>query len=177
MNWKFLFGFISNLIDNISLFSGRFSSLVMIALVLNVAVVVVLRYVFSVGFIWMQELYIWFHATVFLLGACYTLLDDEHVRIDIVYRSLTKRRQALVNCFGVLVFAFPVIHLIYTKSLPLIRRSWSVLEGSVEAGGLPGVFLFKSLIALFAILLGLQLLSLFFKNMIVIFSPQSRADR
>lgn len=177
MNWKLLLGFVSNLIDKISLFFGSFASFVMIALVLNVAVVVVLRYVFSVGFIWMQELYIWFHAAAFLLGACYTLLDDEHVRIDIVYRSLTKRKQALVNCFGVLVFALPVIHLVYTKSLPLIRRSWSVLEGSVEAGGLPGVFLFKSLIALFAILLGFQLLSLFFKNVLVIFTTQSRADR
>ena len=168
---------IPRLIDRVSLLTGKFSSLVLIALIITVFIVVFLRYTFSIGFIWMQELYIWFHATAFLLGTAYTLLDDEHVRIDIFYRNFSTRTKALINCLGVLILALPIFHLIFFKSLPLIVRSWSVLEGSVEAGGLPGVFLFKSLIALFAILMSLQLASIFLKNATVVLSREKVMER
>ena len=162
--------FITKFIDKISELFGVFVGWMMICLVLNVALVVLLRYVFSIGFIWMQELYIWFHATAFLLGAGYTLLHNGHVRIDIIYRNLSDRNQALINCLGTLIFALPMLHLLYFKSLPMIVRSWSVWEGSIEAGGLPGVYLFKSLVAIFAIAFFMQFLSLFLKNIKIIFS-------
>ncbi len=77
--------FISRFIDTVSLSTGKFASFITLALIMTVALVVFLRYTFSIGFIWMQELYIWFHASAFLLGAAYTLLDEEHVRIDIFW--------------------------------------------------------------------------------------------
>jgi TRAP-type mannitol/chloroaromatic compound transport system permease small subunit len=168
---------VPRLIDRVSLLTGKFSSLVLIALIITVSIVVFLRYTFSIGFIWMQELYIWFHATAFLLGTSYTLLDDEHVRIDIFYRNFSTRTKALINCLGILTLALPIFYLIFFKSLPLIVRSWSVLEGSVEAGGLPGVFLFKSLIALFAILMSLQLVSVFLKNATLVLSRGKVVER
>lgn len=118
----------------------------------------------------MQELYIWFHSAAFLLGAGYTLLHNGHVRIDVIYRNLSERSRAIINCLGTLGLALPVLHLIYTKSLPMITRSWSVWEGSVEAGGLPGVYLFKTLIAVFAVAFALQFISLFLKNLKIIIS-------
>lgn len=162
--------FISRFIDTVSLSIGKFASFITLALIITVALVVFLRYTFSIGFIWMQELYIWFHASAFLLGAAYTLLDEEHVRIDIFYRRFSTKQKALVNCLGVIALALPIFHLIFFKSLPMVKRSWSVLEGSVEAGGLPGVFLFKSLIILFAIIMTLQMVSLFLKNVSLLFS-------
>ena len=162
--------YITTRIDKISDLFGVFVSWMMICLVINVAVVVLLRYFFSIGFIWMQELYIWFHSTAFLLGAGYTLLHNGHVRIDVIYRNLSERSCAIINCLGTLVLALPVLHLIYTKSLPMILRSWSVWEGSVEAGGLPGVYMFKTLIAVFAAVFALQFTSLFLKNLKIIIS-------
>ena len=162
--------YITTRIDKISDLFGVFVSWMMICLVINVAVVVLLRYFFSIGFIWMQELYIWFHSLAFLLGAGYTLLHNGHVRIDVIYRNLSERSCAIINCLGTLVLALPVLHLIYTKSLPMILRSWSVWEGSVEAGGLPGVYMFKTLIAVFAAVFALQFTSLFLKNLKIIIS-------
>ena len=56
----------------------------------NVFVVVVLRYVFGISFIWMQETYVWMHAFIFMLGAGYAYLNDDHVRIDIIYRNASQ---------------------------------------------------------------------------------------
>ena len=117
-----------------------------------------------------RDRYIWFHSTAFLLGAGYTLLHNGHVRIDVIYRNLSERSCAIINCLGTLVLALPVLHLIYTKSLPMILRSWSVWEGAVEAGGLPGVYMFKTLIAVFAVVFALQFTSLFLKNLKIIIS-------
>ena len=75
-------------------------------MVLNVFLVVVLRYVFSIGWVWMQELYVWTHATIFMLGAGYTLLHEGQVRIDLIYRTASARYKALVNIFGSLFLRF-----------------------------------------------------------------------
>ena len=74
---------ISNTIDQINELAGKAVSWLLILMILNVFVVVILRYAFSYGTIWMQETYIWMHSIVFLLGAGYTLAYDGHVRIDL----------------------------------------------------------------------------------------------
>jgi len=151
-------------IDHLNDKVGRAVSWLTVLMVVNVFVVVVLRYTFSVGWIWMQELYVWSHATVFLLGAGYTLLHEGHVRIDLIYREASKRYKAAVNFLGSLVLGGPLIYLIFDRSLPMISRSWDSLEKSAEAGGMPGLFVFKSVIAIFAVLFGLQLLALFLRS-------------
>ena len=156
---------------------GKLMGWLTIFMVLNVFVVVVLRYVFSMGWVWMQELYIWVHATVFMLGAGYTLLHDGHVRIDLIYRTAGRSYKAIVNILGVPVFggAFCSI-VIFTRSWPLISRSIDVLERSAEAGGLPGVYLLKSVIAVFAVLFGLQFLSLFLRSILDLFGTSSKNE-
>ena len=155
---------IIQLIDLINEWAGRSVSWLLVIMVLNVFFVVVLRYIFSYGAIWMQELYVWNHSIVFLLGAGYTLLHKGHVRIDLIYRTASLKYKSIIDIIGSIVFAIPVIYCIFIKSLPMVQRSWGVLEKSAEAGGLPGLFLFKSVLLVFCILFGLQFISLALKS-------------
>lgn len=118
--------------------------------------IVVLRYVFGVGSLAMYELVVYMHGLLFLLAAAYTLGEDGHVRVDIFYRGAAPRRQAWVNLIGVLVFLLPVCAIVLYTAWPYVARSWSVLEGSREVSGLPGVFLFKTVILVFAVMMVLQ---------------------
>ena len=156
---------IIQLIDLINEWAGRSVSWLLVIMVLNVFFVVVLRYIFSYGAIWMQELYVWNHSIVFLLGAGYTLLHNGHVRIDLIYRTASLKYKSIIDIIGSIVFAIPVIYCIFLKSLPMVQRSWEVLEKSAEAGGLPGLFLFKSVLLVFCILFGLQFISLALKSL------------
>ena len=97
------------IIDGFNEWVGRAVSWLVVLMVINVFCVVVLRYIFSVGWIWMQETYVWMHGTVFMLGAGYTLLHDGHVRIDLFYREASARYKAAVNLVGSLFLALPLI--------------------------------------------------------------------
>ena len=174
--------YLSKIVDSINHLVGIAVAWLTVLMVINVFVVVVLRYVFSIGFVWLQELYVWSHAAVFLLGAGYTLLHEGHVRIDVIYRKSSVSYKSIVNILGIIIFAIPLLYLIFGKSWPLISRSWENLERSAEAGGMPGVFILKSLIAVFAILFGLQFFSLLMKSLNDLLwgsnasNPQSEAD-
>jgi TRAP-type mannitol/chloroaromatic compound transport system permease small subunit len=83
---------------------GQMISWLTLLMVLVTFVIVVLRYVFDTGLIWLQESLSWMHAVVFMIGAAYTLQQDDHVRVDIFYRKMTDRQRAWVNIAGVLLF-------------------------------------------------------------------------
>ncbi len=145
--------------SRLSLFSewtGRCIAWLTLTMVLFTFCVVVLRYLFNVGFIWMQESITYMHAVVFMLGAAYTLKHDGHVRVDVVYRLLSYRARAVVDLFGTLFLLFPVCAFIFYISWEYVAASWAVREVSQEAGGIPGVYLLKSVIPLMAFLLFLQ---------------------
>lgn len=127
-------------------------------MVLGTFVIVVLRHQFDVGWIWMQEGVNWLHAVAFMLAAAYTLNRDEHVRVDVFYRSMTPRRKALADLLGTLLFLVPVAVFVLVVSFDYVAVSWAIREGSREAGGLPYPFvpLLKSVIPLTALLLLLQ---------------------
>lgn len=152
------------LIDKASETIGRLTGWVALALVLVQALVVLLRYVFGLGFTWMQESILYFHAMLFLLGGGYCLLHDGHVRVDVLLERLPVRQRALVNALAALFLIFPFCLLIGFYSWDYVLASWSILEGSRQSGGLPLVFILKSLIFAFVILLGLQGLSLLLKS-------------
>jgi TRAP-type mannitol/chloroaromatic compound transport system permease small subunit len=125
-------------------------------MVLITFAVVVLRYVFDLGWIAMQELVTYLHATVFLAGAAFTLRHEGHVRVDILLQGLSPRGQAWVDLFGTLLLLLPVCGFIAWVSWDYVLQSWGLWEGSRETGGLPGVYLLKSLILVMAGLLLLQ---------------------
>lgn len=117
---------------------------------------VVMRYGFGVGSIALQEAVLYAQSALFLLGAAWTLQIGGHVRIDVFYAKAPPRQRAVVDLFGALVFLLPFAIALAILSIPYAARSWSVLEHSREASGLPFVYLLKSLIPLFAALIGLQ---------------------
>lgn len=117
--------------------------------------VVLLRYVFGINSLFMQESVTYMHGTVFLVAAGYAFLTDDHVRVDIFYREAPPKRKALVNLLGTYLFLFPVCLLILWTASPYVARSWAFLEGSTDTSGIQGVFLLKSLIPIFAVLLAM----------------------
>ena len=123
--------------------------------------VVLMRYVFGVGSVKMQESIVYMHATVFMVAAGYTLLHNGHVRCDIFYAAAAPRRKALVDLIGVFIFLLPMCALIAWAAWPYVAAAWAVREGSQEGSlGIPGVFLLKTVILVFAGLLALQGVSL-----------------
>jgi len=127
-------------IDRISIVTGKAASWLTLAMVIVTFVIVILRYVFDVGLIWLQESVTWMHAAVFMLGAAYTLQQEEHVRVDIFYRDMGERRRAWVDLLGVLLFIFPLCLFFIAAGFDYVGASWSIQEVSREAGGLPYPF-------------------------------------
>ena len=127
-----------------------------VAMVVVTFAVVLLRYVFDIGSIALQESIIYMHALIFMLGAAYTLKSEGHVRIDIFYRAMSPRSRAWVNLLGTLLMLMPVSIFIFWVSWEYVAISWELREGSREAGGLDGIYLLKSVILLMAGLLIVQ---------------------
>lgn len=118
--------------------------------------VVVLRYAFGEGAIALQESITYAHGMVLMLGIAYTLKQDAHVRVDLFYSRLGPRGRARINLLGHCLFLIPVAATILWSSLPYVRASWRIMEGSAEVGGIPAVFVLKTLIPVMAVLLLLQ---------------------
>lgn len=137
---------------------GRAVAWLTLVMVVVTFTVVVLRYLFDIGWIWLQESVTWMHAAVFMLGAGYTLARDEHVRVDVFYREASPRRRAATDLLGTLLCLIPVALFLAWGSLDYVAASWDIGESSREAGGLPFpvVPLVKSLIPVTALLLLVQ---------------------
>lgn len=141
------------------------------------ATVVVLRYVFHVSFVWMQELYVWAHAIVFMLGVAYALLHDAHVRVDVFYSRWSARTRAWVELAAGLLFTLPWIVVTGLLAWPIVVASWSFLEGAAQPNGIPAQFLFKSLILLFCLAVGLQALALMARAILVLQGDPAESER
>ncbi len=137
---------------------GLISSFLILILILLVSLSVILRYAFSIGFIWLQDLYIWVHAIFILLGISYTLKVDEHVRIDLLYRSLSKKAKKIVNFVGIIIFGMPITFLLLKNGADYFIRSYNLNESSRESGGLPYIFILKFFIFFLGFLIFLEII-------------------
>ena len=155
-------------IDRLNDVIGRAVSWLTLAMVLTTFFVVVARYGFAWGRVWIQETYVWMHGAVFMLAAAYTLLHDGHVRVDVFYRPASERFKAWVNLIGVFCLLLPTVLVVLYYSIPYVQASWSRFEMSREAGGLRGLFLFKTIIPIFCVLMALQGLSLAGRSILVL---------
>lgn len=127
-----------------------------LAMVLIQFAIVLGRYVFGYNSIAAQESVLYLHSALFMLGAGYTLLVDGHVRVDIFYSSASENTRARIDLFGHMFLLMPsMIALIYW-SWPMVVASWRILEGPLSVGGLPAVFLLKSMVPAFCGLVLLQ---------------------
>ncbi len=147
---------------------GRAVAWLTLAMVLITFLVVILRYGFALGWVWVQEFYVWLHGIVFMVAAGYTLLRNEHVRVDVFYRPRGPRFKAWVDLLGVLLLLLPFVMTIAFVSWSYIVISWVRFEESYEAGGMPGLFLLKTMILVFCALVGLQGLSLAARSVLVL---------
>lgn len=152
----------SKFLDAFSIRVGHAVSWLTLLMVIVTFVIVVLRYVFGTGLIWLQESLTWMHAAVFMLGAAYTLQREEHVRVDIFYRKMSEQQRAWVNLLGVLVFIFPMCAFFVYQSIDYVAASWSLREVSRNSGGLsyPAVPLLKSVLVIMPVAVALQGLAL-----------------
>ncbi len=149
----------SKSINLINKFAGGVCAFLVVLMSVNVFLVVILRYLFGISFIWMQETYVWMHAYIFMLGAGFTYLNDDHVRIDILYKSASPIYRAFVDLIGNIFLLLPFLYIIWTYSFPFVYKSWEMNEISREAGGLSMLYLLKIAILLFVILLFIQAVS------------------
>jgi TRAP-type mannitol/chloroaromatic compound transport system permease small subunit len=125
---------------------GRGVSWMMLAMVVVVFGDVISRYVFRTTYVFVQELEWYLFGASYLLAAGYTLLFDEHVRVDIMYSKLSPRKKAWFDLVLFCLFFFPSCVLVIYTAWPFVRNSWSVWEGSPDPGGIPGRWALKSMI-------------------------------
>jgi TRAP-type mannitol/chloroaromatic compound transport system permease small subunit len=143
-------------IDRLTAAIGRAVAWLVLAVVLLQFALVVARYLFGIGSIWLTEAVIYGHAAVFMLAAAWTLQLGGHVRVDIFYADASARTKALIDLAGSGLLLLPFAVVLFLLSVPYAARSWAILEHSQEASGLPLVFVLKTLIPLFALLMALQ---------------------
>ena len=155
-------------IDAFTEFGGRVLAWVCLAMAAVTAGIVFLRYGFNIGSIAAQETVTYLHGCFFMLGAAYTLKVGGHVRVDIFYQTFSPRAQAWVNSLGGIVFLLPFCAFIFGISWNYVAESWAILESSPEPGGIPAVFLLKTLIPLMAVNLFCQGLAEVLRNALVL---------
>ena len=144
--------------DRISSITGKASAWLTLFMVIVTFVIVVMRYVFDAGLIWLQESVIWMHAVVFMMGAAYTLQQEDHVRVDIFYRAMSDKARAWVDLAGVVFFLLPLCAFLAWKSFDFVAASWGLREASRESGGLPYplIPLLKTVLLLMPVAVALQ---------------------
>jgi len=155
-----------NFIDSVNTSISRLVSLLILLMVVITFIIVVMRYVFGYGFVWMQELLLWLHGIVLMSGISYTMLNNQHVRVDVLYRNFNKKEKAKIEIINILFFVMPLsIYLIYI-SQNFVGISWKVQEISRDSGGLPfpAIPLIKTMLIVMPTLLSIQGLSILYKN-------------
>ena len=147
---------IADEIDRITAAVGRIATWCSLYVVIAEFAVVVFRYALGLGSIRLQESVLYAHAGLFMLAAAWTLQVDGHVRVDIFYARGTERARAAIDLFGAIVFLLPFAAVLFALTLPYVERSWRIFETSPQPSGLPLVYLLKTVILVFAALIGLQ---------------------
>ncbi|MFQ5893411.1 MAG: TRAP transporter small permease subunit [Nitrospinota bacterium] len=155
-------------IDGLNERIGRAVSWLTLAIVCITAWDVTLRYLFRKGSVALQELEWHLFGPVFLLAAGYTLLHDEHVRVDIFYSRLSPKMKALIDLVGSLLFVIPLCVLLIWTSWGFVAASWRAGEESPDPGGLPARYLLKAVIPLGFLFIGLQALAMAIKSLYIL---------
>ena len=146
-------------LDRINRLTGQTVRWLALAMVLVQFVIVVLRYAFGVSDIALSESVLYMHAAIIMIGAGYTFLLDDHVRVDIFYGRASERGRDMIDLFGAALFVVPSMLVLSWWTWPFVASSWRILEGPLSVGGIPALFILKSLIPAFCLLLAVQAVS------------------
>jgi len=153
------------ILESVTETTGRVLAPLTFVMMILTCAVVIARYAFNIGAIPIQESIVYLHGAVFMLGIAYTLKQSGHVRVDIIYQRCSERTQTLIDLLGAFIFLLPVSLFILWTSLDFVLFSWSLKETSAEPGGLPFVYLLKTLIPVMAVSLLIQGLAEILKNL------------
>lgn len=167
---------IQSALDHFSESTGNVVSWLVFLMMLVTTAVVFIRYWLNSGSIALQESVTYLHGVVFLLAIAYALKRQAHVRVDIFYQKFSARARAIIDLAGTLFFLFPFCCFILWVSYDYVTFSWKLLENSPEPGGLPGVFLLKSLIPLMGLTLLLQGIAEVIRSALVIFPDNEESS-
>lgn len=143
-------------IDRITDAVGRAVAWLTLATVLICFATVLLRYVFHIGQIWLQELYAWTHVAAITLGAGYVLMQGGFVRVDLLHARLSPKAKALVELLGTVFLMLPFLTMMAVSGWSFFFSSWLMNEASQWDGGMPAVWLLKGALLLFVVSVGLQ---------------------
>jgi TRAP-type mannitol/chloroaromatic compound transport system permease small subunit len=147
---------------------GNVLSWLSLAIVLICFTVVVQRYLFSTTHLWMQDLYVWLNGAMFTAVAGFALLRNDHVRVDIFYRPASLRTKATIDLIGVVLFLLPFCWIVWIYGWPFVARSWRIHEGSANIGGMQGLYILKTFILVFAVLVALQGIAMALRSILVL---------
>ena len=159
---------ISKYLDSFSEITGKICSWFVALMVLVTCLVVIMRYGLDMGSVFLQDVVLYLHGGLFLLGAAFALKRGAHVRVDIFYRNFSTSKKALVDLLGNLIFLQPICWTILLYSWGYVEFSWRIMEVSPEPDGLPFVYVQKSLLIVVAVLLALQSISEILKSLLII---------
>lgn len=147
---------------------GEVLSWLALVCVLVCFTVVIQRYFFHSSTLWMQDLYVWVSGAMFTGVAGFALLRNDHVRVDIFYRPWSVRQKAIADLLGVVLFLLPFVILVWIFAWTNVARSWSFMEGSGNIGGMPGLYILKSFILVFCLLVGAQGVAMGLRSILVL---------
>ena len=155
---------ISIFIDRITETISNLLVIALLSMILIACISIILRFLFNISFVSIQELIMYLHASIFMLGISYALKENSHVKIDVLLNTFNNKIQKLIGVFGMIVFLIPTSLFIGYISSEMVIKSWQIFEGSSEAGGMNLVYILKTLIPIMAILMLLQSLSILIKK-------------
>lgn len=159
---------IINALESINRKIGNTFSWATLILVILIVIDVILRYAFKTSYIWLNEVEVYVFALIFLMGIGYTLMHDQHVRVDVFYEQWSPKRRAWVNLIGTCCLLIPWCVVAILSSWKYARFSLSFVEGSAQPGGLPFLFVLKFLIMLAFTLLLIQGIALMLMSILKI---------
>jgi TRAP-type mannitol/chloroaromatic compound transport system permease small subunit len=159
---------ITRSLDFFSEMTGRFCSWFVALMALITCVVVVMRYGLDLGSVLLQDVVLYLHGALFLLGSSFALKRNAHVRVDIFYIEFSEKKKAFVDLVGHCLFLQPVCWVIFLFSWGYVELSWRIMEVSAEPDGLPFVYLQKSLLIALCLFMALQSFSEILKSILKI---------
>lgn len=155
-------------LDRLTAWVGKLFAWLTLFMVVATFANVMLRYLYGISYVMLYESVLYAFAMVLTAAAGWALLHDDHVRVDIFYRSARPRTRAWIDIGGCLALLFPVLWLIWTRGLPYVERSWKLREGSQEMSGIQGIYVLKTFILVFVVVLAVQGVSLMLKRALVL---------
>lgn len=161
------------ILDRITATIGKLFAWLVLVMVAVMFANVVLRYGFGVVYPKAYQAVNWSFGIVLTICAGYALLNDDHVRVDVFYSRASKRAKALIDLLGSILLLAPFLYVLWDRTFPYVKRSWISREGPQDISGIPAVYLLKSFLLVFVVVLAIQGLALVLKSLITIFSTEA----